>query len=430
MPGQVWVADVTPLADAQYIRTLAETLDTLPEQVIRYRLPDLTIVYCNKSWASWYDLEPHEAIGRTLDEFLSEDGKAGLASQLARLGPDNVVVRDTVVRDVPNSPGQWVEWVDRYMPDPDGDEIVAVGRDVTARHLAETRLADSETRFRTLADESTDVMFHFVLAPYPHFDYMSPSVENVLGYPPSFFLDDFTEFLKILSDDDRELIDRAFRGEVLPERADFHLRQANGSTVIGEMQIRTFAGGLQGVGRDVTELRKLQQSLNDLALRDPLTGLANRRLLKELLDTDLARTKRNGVPLAVAYLDLDDFKIVNDSHGHEAGDIVLCETARRVLAVVRGADIVARLGGDEFVIVYEPKDPNSDNLVPRLEEVLSEPILVRIGISVSCPASIGVADTRTTGYDAAALVAAADAAMYRVKREHHRDSRRTAVVVR
>ncbi|MBK5331064.1 MAG: diguanylate cyclase [Ilumatobacteraceae bacterium] len=415
---------MTPLADAQYIRTLAETLDALPEQVVRYRLPDLTIVYCNAAWATWYHLDPTEVLGRTLDEFLSEDGKAGLAAQLARLGPDNLVVLDTVVRDAPNAPGQWVEWVDRYMPDPSGDEVLAVGRDVTARHLAEARLAESETRFRTLADESTDVMFHFVLAPYPHFDYMSPSVENIVGYPPSFFLDDFSQFLDILSDDDRELIDRAFRGEMLPARSDFHLRHANGSIVVGEMQMRSFDGGIQGVGRDVTELRRLQQSLNDLALRDPLTGLANRRLLKELLDTDLARTQRNGSPLAVAYLDLDDFKIVNDSHGHEAGDIVLCETARRLLAVVRGADIVARLGGDEFVIAYEPKDPSADNLIQRLEKVLSEPILVRIDTSVKCRASIGVADTRTTGYDAGALVAAADAAMYRVKRAHHRESRR------
>jgi diguanylate cyclase (GGDEF)-like protein/PAS domain S-box-containing protein len=381
-------------------------------------------VYCNAAWATWYHLDPSEVLGRTLDEFLSADGKAGLAAQLARLGPDNLVVLDTVERDAPNAPGQWVEWVDRYMPDPSGDEVLAVGRDVTARHLAEARLAESETRFRTLADESTDVMFHFVLAPYPHFDYMSPSVENIVGYPPSFFLDDFGQFLDILSDDDRELIAGAFRGEILPARSDFHLRHADGSIVVGEMQMRAFDGGIQGVGRDVTELRRLQQSLNDLALRDPLTGLANRRLLKELLDTDLARTQRNGSPLAVAYLDLDDFKIVNDSHGHEAGDIVLCETARRLLAVVRGADIVARLGGDEFVIVYEPKDPSADNLIQRLEKVLSEPILVRIDTYVTCPASIGVADTRTTGYEAGALVAAADAAMYRVKRAHHREGRR------
>jgi diguanylate cyclase (GGDEF)-like protein/PAS domain S-box-containing protein len=402
---------VRTLAEGPSVRTLAETLDALPEQVVRYRLRDRSIVYCNASWAAWYDMKP-------------ADGYAGLMAQLARLGPDNPILLDSVFRDAPNTPGQWVEWVDRYMPDPGGDEVLAVGRDVTARHIAELRLAESEFRFRELADKSADVMFHFVTQPHPHFDYMSPSIENILGYPPSFFLNDFTAFLAILADEDRDKVKRAFAGEALADRSDFHFRHANGSTVVGELQIRLFDGGLQGVGRDVTELRLLQASLVDLALRDPLTGLANRRLLKELLDTDLARTQRGGSPLAVAYLDLDDFKIVNDSHGHEAGDIVLCETARRLLATVRGADIVARLGGDEFVIVYEPDDPSSENLVQRLEDALSEPIRVRIGHSVTCAASIGVADTRVTGYDAAALLAAADAAMYRVKRSRHRAARR------
>jgi diguanylate cyclase (GGDEF)-like protein/PAS domain S-box-containing protein len=412
------------VVDEQNHWALAETLDALQEQVVRYRLPDLTITYCNTSWAALHQLEPAEAVGHSLNEFLSEDGKAGLTAQLARLGPENLVVADAVFRDTPNEPGRWIEWVDRYMPGAHGVEVLAVGRDVTARHTAESRLSESEARFRALADESADVMFRFVLEPYPHFDYMSPSVENVLGYPPSFFLDDFTEFLGILSDEGRATINRAFDGLPLPDRSDFHFRHANGSVVVGEMQIRSIDGGLQGVGRDVTELRQLQANLAALALRDPLTGLANRRLLAELLATGLARTQRNAVTLAVAYLDLDDFKMVNDAHGHEAGDIVLCETARRMLAVVRGADIVARLGGDEFVIVYEPGDPSSDKLVQRLEEVMSAPIRVRIGTSVTCLASIGVADTRTTGYDAAALVDAADAAMYRVKRAHHRDARR------
>jgi diguanylate cyclase (GGDEF)-like protein/PAS domain S-box-containing protein len=408
-------------------------LDALPEQVVRYRVPDLTIMYCNASWASWYHLEPAQFVGHTLDEFLSEDGKKGLCAQLARLGPDNLVVADEVIREAPNAPGQWVEWVDRYLPGTDGAggaEVLAVGRDVTARHIAEAKLAESESRFRDLADNSADVIWSFVLEPYPHFDYMSPSIENILGYPPSFFLDDFSRFLDIVSDEDKAAIDRAFLGDLLPARSDFHFRHANGSIVVGEMQVRLLDGGLQGVGRDVTELRHLQESLAALALRDPLTGLANRRLLNELLDADLARTQRSGVPLAVAYLDLDDFKNVNDSHGHEAGDIVLRETARRLLAIVRGADIVARLGGDEFIIVYEPNDLSSDNLIERLDEALKAPINVRIGVSVSCPASIGVADSRATGYDAAELMAAADAAMYRVKRSHHRDTRqRTRDVV-
>jgi diguanylate cyclase (GGDEF)-like protein len=174
------------------------------------------------------------------------------------------------------------------------------------------------------------------------------------------------------------------------------------------------------VTRDVTELRNLQEKLADLALRDPLTGLANRRLLDELLVAGLARTQRSGRPLAVAFLDLDGLKAVNDVYGHDAGDFVLCETARRLLSIVRGAEVIARLGGDEFVIVYEPTDPSSDQLLQRIDRALSLPIVVSATVAVSCPASIGHADTRTVGRDSAALLAAADANMYEVKRARGR----------
>jgi diguanylate cyclase (GGDEF)-like protein len=197
---------------------------------------------------------------------------------------------------------------------------------------------------------------------------------------------------------------------------DFHLRHADGSIVIGETQTTAVEDAVQGVTRDVTELRRLQDRLVALALRDPLTGLANRRLLDELLDAELARTERSGVALAVAYIDLDGLKQVNDTYGHDAGDLVLCEAARRLVAIVRGADVVARLGGDEFVVVYEPTDPNSDRLVDRIDEALAEPIEVTRGASVSCTASIGTADTRIVGWSATKLLAAADDAMYQVKR--------------
>jgi diguanylate cyclase (GGDEF)-like protein/PAS domain S-box-containing protein len=405
--------------DDQYHQGLAEVLDALPERVVRYRLADHVIVYCNVSWAAMYQRTPAEVLGHRLDEFLSEDGLRGLASQLSRLSRENPLLPDPVARLAPNAPGRWLEWVDRYLPSADGDQVLAVGRDVTARHLAETELAASEARFRELADKSTDVLWHYVSDPFPHLDYVSPSVETILGYSPSYLIENFDRFLEILDDEDRALITRALNGEPLPERCDFHYRHADGSTVIGEMQIREVHNGLQGVGRDVTELRRLQSSLAALALRDPLTGLANRRLFKELLEADMARTQRSGQPLAVAYLDLDDFKDINDSYGHDAGDKVLCETARRLLAVVRGADVVARLGGDEFVIVYEPNDPSADRLVQRIEAALSSPIDIGEAVEVYCPASLGVADTRVVGYDSTKLMVAADSAMYQMKRLRH-----------
>ena len=154
----------------------------------------------------------------------------------------------------------------------------------------------------------------------------------------------------------RVAIDRAFRGERVLEHFDFHLRRADGLIAICETRVTTDSHALQGVSRDVTELRQLQETLAQLALRDPLTGLANRRLLDELLEAELAPTQRSGTPLAVAYVDLDGLKQVNDTHGHDAGDAVLRETARRLVSIVGDADVVARIGGDEFVIVYNPND--------------------------------------------------------------------------
>ena len=105
---------------------------------------------------------------------------------------------------------------------------------MTGRHIAELNLADSEARFRDLADRSADVVWRFVTEPHPHFDYVSPSIERILGYPPSYFLEDFNRLVDIIDDDGRAAIARAFGGQALPDRIDFHYRHADGSIVIGE----------------------------------------------------------------------------------------------------------------------------------------------------------------------------------------------------
>ena len=399
----------------------AVMLDALPERVNRYRMSDLAITYCNNAWATQYNIAPHDALGRPLDQFLSDDELEGLHTQLALLGPDNPVVFDTVARSVQGAADQWLEWADRYLVGADGPEVLSVGRDVTGRRDAEIKLAESEARFRDLADKSADVVWRVLFEPTLHFDYISPSVENILGYPPSYFLEDFSRMLELLDDDGRAAVERTVHDSKILAQFDFHFRHADGSLVVGETRAIAITGGLQGVSRDVTELRRLQESMAALALHDPLTGLANRRLFRELLDAGLARTSRNGLPLAVAFVDLDDFKNVSDSHGHDVGDLFLCETARRLVATVRSTDTVARFGGDEFVIVSDPNDASSHNIVDRIDQALAAPIYVTLDMVVTCPASIGSADTRTIGYNAEALITAADQAMYEVKRARRLD---------
>jgi diguanylate cyclase (GGDEF)-like protein/PAS domain S-box-containing protein len=170
--------------------------------------------------------------------------------------------------------------------------------------------------------------------------------------------------------------------------------------------------GVVADGIDVTE----QLDLAHRALHDPLTGVANRVLLTDRLTHAAARLGRSGRPLMVAYVDLDRFKSINDTLGHDAGDVVLVEIARRLTASVRPGDTVARLGGDEFVIVCPdlPDAALADELAQRLITAVSEPMPLG-GVRRVMTASVGVV-LIDEPLDPAEALNAADAAMYRAKR--------------
>ena len=214
-------------------------------------------------------------------------------------------------------------------------------------------------------------------------------------------------------------------GKDFQPHLDLAFRRKDGTLGVFDLHVAETADGTQGVARDVTEIRALQAQLAEQATRDPLTGLANRRLLDELLGRAIRRADRSGTRLTVAFLDLDGFKSVNDTHGHDAGDAVLRATAARLQTAVRDADVVARYGGDEFVIVYEGADDTAvRSLVERIHTELSTPIEIGGGVTVRCDASVGIADTRSTAPNAAALIGAADRAMLEVKQQNAPSPRR------
>ncbi|MDP1651509.1 MAG: diguanylate cyclase, partial [Rhodocyclaceae bacterium] len=169
--------------------------------------------------------------------------------------------------------------------------------------------------------------------------------------------------------------------------------------------------------RDQLEsLHAQQDELDHLASHDSLTGLPNRRLFLDRLDRALARARRQHTPLALLFIDLDNFKDINDTHGHAAGDTVLRTVAQRLQRLLRGADTVARLGGDEFVILVEGTGNAAaiDQLVLKVHEELAEPIRHQ-DIELRSPCSIGVGRYPDDGGDATELLAVADRAMYRAK---------------
>jgi len=170
------------------------------------------------------------------------------------------------------------------------------------------------------------------------------------------------------------------------------------------------------LAREVSALRAAEQRLLYVGLHDALTDLPNRRLLLEHLQHALARVSRNGACVALLFVDLDQFKEVNDTQGHESGDEVLREVARRLRATVRSGDVVARLGGDEFVVLIE--EIHSDLIAVRADEllrVLREPIEIG-GHRWLLDASIGIACGPRDGTDPSTLLRHADEAMYQAKR--------------
>lgn len=172
----------------------------------------------------------------------------------------------------------------------------------------------------------------------------------------------------------------------------------------------------QQIGAQFDSLELKQRELDHLASHDSLTGLANRRVLLERLDHALAHAKRNGSRLAMLFIDLDNFKEINDTLGHAAGDAVLRTLSQRLRLLVREVDTVARMGGDEFVILLDhADDPEAITAVAeKVLESLVQPVLYG-GAELVAGASIGVSRYPENGSNATELIAAADHAMYRAK---------------
>ncbi|MDP2370213.1 diguanylate cyclase domain-containing protein [Rhodoferax sp.] len=175
--------------------------------------------------------------------------------------------------------------------------------------------------------------------------------------------------------------------------------------------------GTVGFSRDITDRKRQQEEIRQLALYDPLTLLPNRRLLSERLSQAIASARRDHTRLALIFVDMDDFKPINDTLGHAVGDALLAGVARRMQRCVREADTTARLGGDEFVVLLSWIDGAAQALMvaEKIRLTLSQPFELMGGHVVSITSSIGVALYPDDGEDEAALSKAADLAMYRAK---------------
>jgi diguanylate cyclase (GGDEF)-like protein/PAS domain S-box-containing protein len=171
-----------------------------------------------------------------------------------------------------------------------------------------------------------------------------------------------------------------------------------------------------GINSDVTERKRAEAALEHQALHDGLTGLPNRTLFNDRLMHALAHADREGRSVAVLFLDLDNFKVINDSFGHEAGDTLLIEVAQRLRACLRASDTVARLGGDEFTLLVEEgvDEPAAERLAQRITDEFCAPVRIADrDVVVSASIGIALSTPRQSGPDT--MLRKADAAMYQAK---------------
>jgi diguanylate cyclase (GGDEF)-like protein/PAS domain S-box-containing protein len=279
----------------------------------------------------------------------------------------------------------------------------------------------SRRHYEQLAANSSDAVI--IVDSTGHMMNDSPQLAALLGYPgvPTKGL----HSLLLVADGNREVIlgtlERARQcpGEIIDTEISV-VHSDDTLMTLGARVLNLIAdddvGGILINLHDITDRKRAEVELSHQAFHDSLTGLANRALFRDRLTHALGRNARTGFALSVLYLDLDEFKTVNDSLGHDAGDDLLKEVSGRLVGAVRPGDTVARLGGDEFAILIEASDHASDeatNIADRILQALSEPIEVS-GQRIVISASIGITTGNAEG-TAATLLRDADIAMYRAK---------------
>ncbi len=252
----------------------------------------------------------------------------------------------------------------------------------------------------------------------------NPAIEKVFGYAPDEVVNRSTE---VLHKDRRSFEEFGESSEKNLERDGIYhctrqMRRKNGDLFWADITVTELdpalgrGEGVVSVVRDVSEGKRAEEAVEKLAYFDPLTGLPNRRLLNDRLSQYLAQADRHGSKVGVFYFDLDQFKKINDSLGHEAGDKMLMAVAGRLRECVRKTDTISRLGGDEFVAVLAdvPGENQVDTVARQILETMATPYSIdRREIFSSC--SIGITIYPNDADDAATLLRNADLAMYAAK---------------
>jgi diguanylate cyclase (GGDEF)-like protein/PAS domain S-box-containing protein len=300
--------------------------------------------------------------------------------------------------------------------------VYSIVHDITERKQAEEALRQSEEKYRNILENIQEGYYEVDLA--GNFTFFNDSMCRIFGYPKE----------ELMGINNRQYTDRenakklfqAFHqvyrtGE--PHRGyDYEIIRKDGTKryIETSVSLRKDASGnpigFRGIARDITERKRTEEELAYRATHDLLTGLPNRMLFKDRFNVAMAQVQRIHKKMAVIFLDLDRFKEVNDTLGHDAGDELLYAVGNRLTNLVRKTDTVARMGGDEFLLLLPNIVQLEDaiNIAQKVLDALRQPFIL-VGHEVSINISIGVAIYPDDGLDIDTLVNRADKAMYEAK---------------
>ncbi len=411
-------------------------------------------VYFSPQWKAMLGYEPGE-IGGTLaewDERLHPDDREHVYAALNRHleGQTEFYSSEHRLR-CKDGTYKWI--LDRgkvINRTPDGAPLRAIGThtDITERKNAEMFLRESEARFRSLFEQTHDAVFildmegRHLATNQRAADMLGYTLEEIRGLSvrdTSAEMNKSTNVIgRLLAGEQIPSYERLFRkkdGQIIPVEINVELvRDKNGVPLhilsvvndisqrkVDEEAAKKSAEELKQANEQlslrVAEVENLQAELREQALRDPLTGLYNRRYLAETIEREIARAKRENYPLSVLVSDIDNFKMINDVYGHQAGDRFLVEIARLMKRFTRGSDIVCRYGGEEFLIMLPCTGTNAAmNRAEELRQMCSETTIQHDGQELRVSMSFGIATYPNHGQGAEEIIIKADRALYQSKR--------------
>ena len=405
-------AELAARARAQEVRLLA---DNVPVLIAHFSAPDMRCLFANKAYAETWGRDVESVIGHTVEEIIGAEGYRQIEPHIQRVLKGETVTYERAI-EAADGTSRVIEV--NLLPQLAEDGAVVAAfvliSDITHHRHSEQEVRESEERLRKFAEATHEgIIFHEkgVLTD------CNDAALRLIGYRYEELVG--KPVLDFVAPDSRDTVlnnirmgyERPYEGTILHK---------NGSRIAVELtgKVMPYKGKhyRMTVVRDIRDRKEAEARIQFLAHHDILTGLPNRVLLMDRLEFILASARRRDGKAGILFMDLDNFKTVNDSLGHAAGDALLRLVASRIEGALRSVDVVSRLGGDEFLVIL-PDLENEQSPVAVAEKLLaavSEPVVLE-GQSLSVTPSIGIAVFPRDGDGAETLIRNADAAMYLAK---------------